>query len=629
MRALFVCIGFIQAFFSDFIVWISFISNNRTNSTPSKAQKLLSGLHLLHINDKNTSSPYVSISGTRIKHNNMNKTFFLKHYILPTAFFSLVINLFLLAPSLYMFQLFDRVIGTRSKEALWLMSLLLLVALIVMGIIEIVRSRILVNANNAMDLMLAPYLLNKMVEGATSPEGNPNTYALKDLQTVRTFLTGQGIIQLLDAVWLPIYMVLLYFMHPMMLNVLIIGTILMVALSIASEVLTKAPLAESNSANRLATRFVDSSMLNAEVVNAMGMQANLTKRWASLNDRVIILQTHASKWSGRISGMTKVVRQVVQSMSMAVGTYIMLGDTTFTMGYIMAGGIIFGKALGPLEYVISGWRSLLETRAAYARLDAFIKSGSQEQRYQLELPPPTGQISLEHVTFGVRSTGKVLIRDVSFNLAAGDSLGIVGPSASGKSTLARLIVGAWKPQQGVIRIDGADLANWPSERLGQYIGYLPQDIELFAGSIADNIARLDDPDPDKVIEAAKISGLHEMILQMPNGYDTQIGEGGTVLSGGQRQRIGFARAVYGNPKILILDEPNASLDTAGELALVNAMAHLKQAGTTTIFITHNPHFINNVTKLLVMQNGALAAFGPKEWVMAQLNKSTQQAQVSA
>jgi ABC-type protease/lipase transport system fused ATPase/permease subunit len=351
----------------------------------------------------------------------MNKLFFIKHYLLPTAFFSLIINLFLLAPSLFMFQLFDRVIGTRSKEALWLMSLLLLVALLVMGIIEIVRSRILVNANNAMDLMMAPYLLNKMVEGATSAEGNPNTYALKDLQTIRTFVTGQGLIQLLDAIWLPIYMVLLYFMHPMMLNVLIIGTVLMVALSIASELLTKAPLADSNNANRLATRFVDSAMLNAEVVNAMGMQGNLTRRWASLNDRVIILQTHASKWSGRISGMTKFVRQLIQSMSMAVGTYIMLGDITFSMGMIMAGGIIFGKALGPLEYLISGWRSLIETRDAYARLDAFVKNSSKEQPYLLELPEPTGQISMEHVTFGIRSTGKILIRDVSFSLMPGIS----------------------------------------------------------------------------------------------------------------------------------------------------------------------------------------------------------------
>lgn len=559
----------------------------------------------------------------------MNKFFFIKNYLLPAAFFTFVINMFLLAPMVYMFQLYDRVIGTKSKEALWLLSLLLLVALLVMGIIEIIRSRILVNANNAMDLMLAPFLLKKMVEGGTSPEGNPNTYALKDLQTVRTFLTGQGIIQLFDVPWLPIYMFILYLANPLLLYVLAFGTVLMAILTIASEFLTKAPLAEANSASRLATRFVDSAMLNAEVVNAMGMQANLTRRWASLNDRVIILQTNASKWSGRITGITKAVRQIIQAMGMAVGTYICLVDTTFSIGFLMAGGIVYGKAMGPLEYLISGWRPLLEARDAYRRLDDFVKGGNQDPPFQLELPPPTGQISLEHVTFGIRATGKILIRDVSLTLAAGESLGIVGPSASGKSTLARLMVGAWKPQQGVIRIDGASLDSWPSERLGQHIGYLPQDIELFAGSIAENIARLGEPDSDMVIEAAKIAGLHEIILQMPNGYDTQIGEGGTVLSGGQRQRIGFARALYGNPKILILDEPNSSLDTAGELALVNALAQLKQSGATTILITHNPHFINNVSKLLVMQNGALAAFGPKEWVMAQLNKAAQQPQVSA
>jgi PrtD family type I secretion system ABC transporter len=560
----------------------------------------------------------------------MNKLFFLKHYLIPTAFFSLVINLFLLTPSLFMFQLFDRVLGARSKEALWLMSLLLLAALLVMGIIEIVRARILVSANNAMDAMLAPYLLNKMVAGATSPEGNQYHYALKDLHTVRTFLSGPGIIQLFDAPWLPIYMVILYLMHPLMLFVLVLGTIMMASLSIASEYLTKQPLSEANAASRLATRFVDSAMLNAEVVNAMGMQASMTRRWSSLNDKVIVLQTRASNWAGTISGMTKFVRQVFQSMGMAVGTYIMLIEPTFSMGYLMAGGIVFGKALGPLEYLIAGWRSLLDTRAAYARLDAFVKGRDKDEPYGLELPPPSGQITLEHVTFGIRSTSSVIIRDVSFSIPAGSSLGIVGPSASGKSSLARLLVGVWKPLQGVIRLDGADLhsSSWNSERLGQYIGYLPQDIELFAGSIADNIARLEEPDPDQVLEAAKLAGLHEIILQMPNGYDTQIGEGGAVLSGGQRQRIGFARALYGNPRIVVLDEPNASLDTAGELALANAMAHLKQAGITTITITHNPNFINNATMLLVMQNGGVAAFGPKEWVMAQLNKA-RQAQVSA
>jgi len=243
----------------------------------------------------------------------------------------------------------------------------------------------------------------------------------------------------------------------------------------------------------------------------------------------------------------------------------------------------------------------------------------------MDLPPPTGQITLDHVTFGIRALNKVIVRDVSFSLSAGDQLGVIGPSASGKSTLARLLVGVWRPLQGDIRLDAADIANWPSERLGGYIGYLPQDIELFSGTVAENIARLAEPVPDKVIAAAKLAGLHEVILHLPNGYDTQVGDGGAFLSGGQRQRIGLARALYGNPKLVVLDEPNSSLDTDGEKALMQALDYLKQAGTTTIMITHNANYLNKVDKLLVLQYGSVAAFGPKEWVLARLNKSRQHA----
>ena len=315
---------------------------------------------------------------------------------------------------------------------------------------------------------------------------------------------------------------------------------------------------------------------------------------------------------------------------MAVGTYIVLKDQTFSPGLMMAGGILFGKALGPIEYIISGWKSIVDARSSYVRLDNFFKKISEDPPVIMELPPPSGQISLEHVTFGIRTSNKVILKDVSFSLAAGETLGIVGPSASGKSSLARLLVGVWKPLQGVIRMDGADISSGTAERLGQYIGYLPQDIELFAGTIAENIARLDEPDSEQVIAAATMAGLHEIILQMPNGYDTQIGEGGAILSGGQRQRIGFARALYGSPRLLVLDEPNASLDTAGETALINALVQIKNAGITTILITHNPNYLSHMAKLLILQSGAVAAFGPKDWVMAQAQQAkTQQGQVSA
>jgi PrtD family type I secretion system ABC transporter len=318
------------------------------------------------------------------------------------------------------------------------------------------------------------------------------------------------------------------------------------------------------------------------------------------------------------------------AVGMAIGTYLVLQDQTFSPGLMMAGGMMFGKALGPLEYVISSWKNIVDTRSSYVRLDKFFKQISEDPPVTIELPPPTGQISLEHVTFGIRQNNKVILKDISFTLAAGETLGIVGPSASGKSSLARLLVNVWTPLQGVIRMDGADISNWPSERIGRYIGYLPQDIELFAGTIGENIARLDEPDSEQVLAAAKLAGLHEIILQMPNGYDTQIGEGGAILSGGQRQRIGFARALYGSPRLLVLDEPNANLDTAGETALINALIQIKLAGITTILITHNPNYLSQVTKLLILQSGSVAAFGPKEWVLAQAQQvKNQQVQVSA
>ncbi|MEI6826608.1 MAG: type I secretion system permease/ATPase [Desulfuromonadales bacterium] len=561
----------------------------------------------------------------------MNKLFFIKNYFIPAAFFSLVINLLLFSPMIYCFQLFSRAVATKSLEALWLLSLLLVIALLVVGVLEIVKARILVAANNAIDALIAPDLLKKMVEGASSPEQNPYSFALKDLHTVRTFLTGQGTIQLMEAFWLPVYMFVIYLFHPLMLMTLTIGALLMVIVTVISGYLTSPSLAEANICSNNTARFVDSAMQNAEVVNSMGMLPSLIQRWSSLNDRVMALQTRASNRAGSISGLTKFLQTVIGTSGMTVGTFISLQDKTFSTspGLMMAGFIMFGKAVGPISYIINSWKNIVDTRSSYIRLDRFFKQVIDNRPIVMQLPPPTGQISLEHVTFGIRTSNLIILKDISFSLAAGETLGIVGPSASGKSSLARLLVGVWKPQQGSIRMDGAEIFNWPSEMLGRYVGYLPQNIELFAGTIAENIARLDEPESDQVIAAANLAGLHEIILQMPNGYDTQIGEGGEFLSGGQRQRIGLARALYGNPRFLVLDEPNANLDTAGETALINALVHVKTAGVTTILITHNPNYLSHVVKLLILQNGAVAAFGPKDWVLAQAQQAkSQQTQVS-
>jgi PrtD family type I secretion system ABC transporter len=546
-------------------------------------------------------------------------------FFVGAAFFSFVMNMLLLAPPLYMLQVYDRVLGSRSEETLWFITIILLYALVVMGTMELVRSRLLIRANNALDAQLAPYLLEKMAEGAISPEGNPYSHGLKDLSAIKTFLTGPGILAMFDAPWMPMAMILLWYMHPYLLIVAIVGAVLMAGIIIANEYLTRRLLKDAGDAGRIAGRHVEIALRNAEAVNAMGMLKGVAFRWAGLNDRTLALQSKASRRAGSISGLIKVVRQSVQSICLGVGAYIVLREHTFTAGMMIAGTIILGRALAPIELMNAGWRGFLEARVAYSRLDAFIKN-QHLQIEPMELPPPTGQIALEKVSFGVRVVNKMIIKDTSFALAAGEAMGIIGPSAAGKSSLARLMVGIWKPLQGTVRLDGADMASWPPDRLGPYIGYLPQDIELFAGSIADNIARLDEPDSDKVIDAARLAGLHEMILNMPKGYDTYIGESGAILSGGQRQRVGLARAMYGGPKLVVLDEPNASLDTEGEIALLQAMGQLKKMGTTVVVITHKVMLLSGVDKILIIQNGALAAFGPRDEILQQIQQRLQQQQ---
>lgn len=545
-------------------------------------------------------------------------------FFIAAAVFSFVINMLLLTPSLYMLQVYDRVLGSRSEETLLMLTIILGVALLVVSALEFVRSRLMIKANAAIDAMLAPYLLHKMFITANSPEGTQYSYGLKDLNSIKAFLTGNAIFALFDAPWLPIYLVILWIMHPLLFWVATGGALLMIFLAVINEISTRKPLQDANNTGRLAGNLVATGLKNAEVINSMGMQKGLARRWSNLNQKTLELQSLASKRAGTISGSSKFVRQFLQSVMLGVGAWLVITTQDFSSGLMIAGTIILGKALGPIEHMISSWKAFLDARTAYGRLDDFIKGLAEEEQH-MELPPPTGQLTLEHVSFGIRSTSKVIVRDVSFSLAAGESVGIIGASAAGKSSLARLITGVWAPQIGTVRLDGSDIDNWQKESLGQYLGYLPQDVELFAGTIAENIARLEIPDSDQVIAAAKLAGVHEMILRMPDGYDTQIGEGGAVLSGGQRQRIGLARALFGNPRLVVLDEPNASLDEAGEKALLQALGHLKQNGATTIVITHKMSILANVDNLLIMQEGTVAAFGPRKGVLAHIAKKQQEA----
>ena len=536
--------------------------------------------------------------------------------------FSFVINMLLLTPSLYMLQVYDRVLASRSEETLLMLTIILGVAMVVMGGLELVRTRLLVTANNAIDALMAPFLLHKMISGTTEPEGSHYSTGLKDLHSIKTFLSGGGVLALFDAPWLPLYLVILWMMHPLMLLVAVVGAVLMLSLTVLNEISTRRPMGAANAAGRQAGNFVTAGLRNAEAINAMGMQRGLIGRWSILNNKALELQSQASNRAGKISGVTKFVRQFIQSIMLGAGAWLVIKSQGFTPGLMIAGTIILGKALAPIEHVIGSWKGLLEARSAYERLDTFIKGLAQEKPH-MELPAPTGQLTLEHISFGIRATNKVIIKDLSISLAAGESLGIIGPSAAGKSSLARLITGVWKPISGSVRLDGADITGWEKGALGRYVGYLPQDVELFAGSIADNIARLDTPDTELVIAAASLAGVHDMILKMPDGYDTQIGEGGAVLSGGQRQRVALARALFGAPKLVVLDEPNASLDENGEAALLGALEHMKQIGTTAIIITHKVSLLAGVDTLLVLQDGAVALYGPRDVVISELMKRQQ------
>lgn len=546
-------------------------------------------------------------------------------FFVYAGLFSLCMNLLLLVPSLYMLQVFDRVIASRSIETLTMLTLAAAGALGVMALLDMLRARLLGAAGAALDAMLGPRVLDGLLGNAAKLGGTDYVHGLRDLSTLRGFLTGNGIFALFDAPWMPIYVLVIFLFHPLLGVIAVAGAALLVALAVLNEKLSRESLERMQSAARQATRYVDTSLRNAEVVSALGMLRAMTHRWADLNAQAQTLQIATGRTAAHVGAATKFLRQFLQVAMLAAGAYLVI-DQHVTSGVMMAATIILGRALAPVEALIAGWRSLVEARGAYGRLDALLESrGARTKR--TSLPAPTGHLSAERAVFSVKGADKPIIKGVSFALPAGETLGLIGPSASGKSTLARLLIGVWQPTSGAVRLDGADVSAWPREHLGAYLGYLPQDVELFSGTVAENIARLGKPNSAAVVDAAHRANAHDMILRLPQGYDTQIGVGGTALSGGQRQRIGLARALYGKPRVVVLDEPNASLDGEGEAALMRAMAGMKQEGVTLVVISHRPAILANVDRLLVLHEGAVAAYGPREQVLAAMAGSAPPAAV--
>jgi PrtD family type I secretion system ABC transporter len=490
------------------------------------------------------------------------------------------------------------------------------VALVVMAALDFVRSQLLARGAVALDKALGPIVLREMLAGRSRPTPDDAQHALRDVAILRAFLAGAPILALFDIPWIPVYVVVISLFHPLLGLVALAGAIALLVLTVANERLSRAPLEAMQAQSRKASHFVDLSLRNAESIAAMGMAPGVLSSWETHHHEILTSQLAASRTASRASAATKFVRQTIQVAVLGVGAYLVI-SLEASSGIMIAATILLGRALAPVEGMVAGWKSLVDARSAYGRLDHLLRTRGEDKSVTT-LPAPSGALALERVVFGFRNRQQMMIKGVSLDVAAGETLAIIGPSASGKSTLARLIVGIWAPAGGTVRLDGADVSTWPREDLGRYVGYLPQDVELFAGTVADNIARMGTPDSAAIVAAAQRANAHDMILRLPNGYDTPIGDAGALLSAGQRQRIGFARALYGSPRFVVLDEPNSNLDAEGESALHTALRELKKERTTCVVITHRPSLLQTADKVLVLRDGTVQQFGTPAEVLARV-----------
>ena len=547
-----------------------------------------------------------------------------KKSFIMVGLFSMFINILMLVPPLYMLQLYDRVLGSRSQDTLIMLTLIVVVLFITMGLLEVVRSRVLVRVGNKLDSMLSQRIFDNLFELERKAPGRSSSMPLNDLTQVRQFMTGNGLFAFFDAPWMPIYIIVLFIFHPAFGFFAIFAAIVLVGITVANEYSTKEKLAEANNLSRASTIYVDSNIRNAEVVNAMGMRNNISKIWADKYYGFLNAQNIASDSAGVWSNLSKSLRVMFQSLILGLGAYLAI-NMEVTPGMMIAASIIMGRALAPLDLIIGSWKGFSSARSSYERIEGLLNDFPKDKEY-MQLPAPKGEITLENVVVIPPSGTVPSLKGISMKIEKGDVVGIIGPSAAGKSSLARVMLGLWPLTNGVARIDKADISQWDREDLGKYVGYLPQDIELFEGTVSQNIARFGEVEPEKVVEAASKAGVHEMILKLPEGYDTKIGPGGASLSGGQRQRIGLARALYNNPVFIVLDEPNSNLDDVGEAALVEAIKTLRAGGTTVVIITHRTNVLQATNKLALINNGVLELYGNTNDV---LNAIAQKQQAAA
>jgi ATP-binding cassette subfamily C exporter for protease/lipase len=547
----------------------------------------------------------------------------LKPFVRRALFFSFFTNLLVMAPTVYMLQVYDRVVNSRSTMTLAMLTLLIIGVYVLLELFEWVRAEILHHASLGFDARMNGRVFDAMFEANLRRIPGVSSQVINDLKTLRDFISSPAVLAMMDVPLSMLYIVVIFMISPVMGYVSIVGALLQVGLAYLTERNTQPPLTSANRAAIAAQNYANGTLRNAQVIEAMGMLKHIHGRWMKKQKEFLLQQAVASDQAGANSAVSKFVQMTQSSLLLGVGCWLTIqGQFPGGGGMMLVASILGGRVLAPISQVIGMWKQVVNARDAYGRLDKLLQN-VPARKAGMSLPPPKGALSVEAVMAGAPGSQVAIIRGVSFAVPAGEVVAVVGPSASGKSTLARLLVGVWPTAAGKVRLDGVDVFPWDKGELGPHIGYLPQGVELFDGTLAENIARFGDVDMAKVEAAARAVGVDEVVLALPQGYDTRIGDDGCFLSGGQRQRVGLARAIYGNPRFVVLDEPNSSLDEAGEKALVETLLALKAQGATIVLITHRTSVLAAVDRILVLRDGQVQAYGPRDEVLAALQRAAQ------
>ena len=538
----------------------------------------------------------------------------LRGAFVTVAIFSGFLNLLMLAPSLYMLQVYDRVLTSRNETTLVFLTLLVVGVFVFMGTLEAIRTWILVRVGARLDAELNARVFNATFERSLMQPGSNATQPMHDLSSLRQTLTGPALLTLFDAPWMPIYLLVISLFSVELGIFALVGALLLGVLAVVNEKISKPKLDEAQQYSAQSQLALNHHLRNAEVIEALGMLPSIRQRWHGLHQQQIQLQATASDQAAVMGGLSKFIRITMQSLSLGFGALLVL-EGKLSPGSMIAASILVSRALAPVEMLVGNWKQIIMGRLAFSRIKDLLGSHPPRQS-GMPLATPKGAVRFENVAATAPGSKQLILKNLNFGIAAGESVAIIGPSGAGKSTLARLLVGVWPATAGTVRLDDADLYQWNKDELGPHLGYLPQDIELFDGTVAENISRFGKVDAKQVIKAAQCAGVHELILRLPNGYDTALGVGGSALSGGQKQRIGLARALYGDPALVVLDEPNSNLDEVGERALTETIKDLTAMGTTIVMITHRLASLDVVQKIMVLGDGTVRAYGPRAEILA-------------